>query len=66
MEKLHYKIFLMQKEMHLTSTHIVGFENTIVQQCFELVNSFEKLEDALNWRKENQNFEGQYSIVACY
>ena len=63
--ELIYKIFRTYKEIRLSSTHSVEI-SVITQPCFEQVNSFKNWTDAINWRKENQNFENEYTIVPCY
>ena len=63
--ELKYKIFLTHKTLHLSNTESYQISK-ITQPCFDLVTEFKELTNALQWRKDNQNFEGEYTIVACY
>jgi len=64
--KVIFKIFRTFKTMRLTSTNDNDLTQIITQHCCDYVNEFEDLNQAIEWRKENQNFENEYTIIPCY
>jgi len=63
--ELIYKIFKTNKQI-IKDTYIDNYTSIVTQPVFDYVIEFTNLEMAIWWRKENQNFENEYTIVPCY